>query len=146
MRYLSLEQVLELHAMLVARHGGAPGVRDRALVASAVARPMMSFDGSDLYPTLVDKAAALAHSLVNNHAFVDGDKRVGHAALEVFLLLNGHELDADVDESERVMLGVAAGTLSQEGLTAWVRSRVVPAGPREGPANAGSAHDLDPRA
>jgi death-on-curing protein len=86
----------------------------------------MTFAGQDLYPDLVSKAAALAYSLIQNHPFVDGNKRVGHAALETFLLLNQHELDSSVEESEQVILGVAAGTTGREALVAWIRRSLWP--------------------
>ena len=86
----------------------------------------MAFGGQDLYPTLADKASALAFSLINNHPFVDGNKRVGHAAMETFLVLNGHELAGDVDEQEAVILAVAAGQTSREEFTARVQTHTVP--------------------
>ena len=90
MRYLELKQVLWLHRRLIETSGGALGVRDMATLESAITQPMMSVGGVDAYPGLIDKAAALCFSLVCNHPFVDGNKRIGHAAAEVFLLLNGH--------------------------------------------------------
>jgi death-on-curing protein len=84
-------------------------------------QPHASFGGQDLYPDLVAKAAALCYSLVMNHAFVDGNKRVGHAAMETFLLLNGHEIQCGTDEQERVILQLAAGDLSRNAFTEWVR-------------------------
>jgi len=86
----------------------------------------MTFGGQDLYPDLATKAAALGFSLIQNHPFLDGNKRVGHAAMETFLLLNGHELASPIDEAERVILGVAAGTLDREGFTSWVRGAISP--------------------
>jgi death on curing protein len=91
MRYLTLEEVLELHRRAVEQSGGSAGVRDLGGAESAVAQPRMTFAGVELYPTLAGKGAALAFSLVMNHPFVDGNKRVGHAAMETFFLLNGHE-------------------------------------------------------
>ncbi|HEU6450562.1 MAG TPA: type II toxin-antitoxin system death-on-curing family toxin [Gemmatimonadaceae bacterium] len=73
----------------------------------------------------MEKAAALGFSLIGNHPFVDGNKRAGHAALETFLLLNGHELDAEVDDAERVILGVAAGECTREKFRDWIQARVV---------------------
>jgi len=125
MRFLTLDEVLELHRLAIERTGGSAGIRDRGLLESALAQPEMTFEGQDMYPTLADKAAALGHSLVMNHPFVDGNKRVGHAAMETLLVLNGFEIVADVDEQERVVLGVAAGTLGREGFTSWVRSHIV---------------------
>ena len=113
----TLEEILALHARLIAQSGGSTGLRDRAALESAVAQPEMSFGGEDLYPTLAEKAAALGHSLIQNHCFVDGNKRVGHAALEVFLILNSYEIEASVDEQEQIVLSVASGTLDRTGLT-----------------------------
>ncbi len=126
MRYLSLAEVLELHRLVVAQAGGAQGLRDLGGLESAVAQPRATFGGTDLYPTLAAKAAALGHALALNHAFVDGNKRVAHAALETFLVLNGYELAADVDEGERAMLALASGALSREQLTTWVERHLVP--------------------
>jgi death-on-curing protein len=105
--------------------GGATGLRDLGALESAIAQPYMAFGGQDLYPTLVEKASALAFSLVNNHPFLDGNKRVGHAALETLLVLNGYELSASVEEQESMMLGVAAGTAGREQFVEWVRVHVV---------------------
>jgi death-on-curing protein len=120
MRYLSLDEVLELHRLTLAQSGGMPGLRDSGALESALAQPRMTFGGADLYPALADKASALAFSLIKNHPFVDGNKRVGHAAMEVFLVLNGRELSAGVDEQEQVVLGLAAGTIAREAFGEWV--------------------------
>jgi death-on-curing protein len=81
--------------------------------------------GKALYPTLVEKASALAFSLTLNHGLVDGNKRVSHAALEVFLLQNGYEIDAPVDEQEEAVLNVAAGRWDRAEITTWLRRRVI---------------------
>lgn len=125
-RYLSLEEVLELHRLVLRQSGGLEGVRDLGGLESAVAQPQMTFDGQDLHPCLPTKAAALGFSLIRNHPFVDGNKRIGHLAMEMFLVLNDHELDAGVDEQERIILGLAAGELSREDFAGWVRSRMRP--------------------
>lgn len=101
---------------------------------SAVAQPQMAFGGQDLYPTLAQKAAAVGFSLVMNHPFVDGNKRVGHAAMETFLVLNGHELNSPVDEQEQVILQPAAGTLGRDEFTDWVGSHLVERRQAEQPA------------
>jgi death on curing protein len=124
MRYLSLKEVLELHRLLLERTGGLSGVRDLGLLESAVAQPLMTFGGQELYPTIIEKATALGFSLINNHPFNDGNKRVGHAALETFLVLNGYEIDAPVDEQERVILSVAAGEMDRDGFTDWLRAHI----------------------
>lgn len=121
MRYISIAETLDLHERLLADSGGAPGVRDLGALESAVGQPHATFGGQDLYPDLVAKAAALCYSLVMNHPFLDGNKRIGHAAMETFLILNGYEIRCDVDEQERVILQLAAGDLSRNAFTAWVR-------------------------
>ena len=124
MRYLSLPEVLEVHGRLVASSGGSSGVRDLASLESAVAQPHAAFGGDELYPDIVTKAAALCFSLVMNHPFVDGNKRIGHAAMETFLILNGHEFEADVDEQEEAMLALAAGKTDRDTFVSWIRSHV----------------------
>lgn len=120
MRYVSLSQVLRLHDALLQRSGGAPGLRDLGRLEAALAQPRASFGGADLYPSLLEKAAALCFSLVQGHPFIDGNKRVGHASMEVFLVMNGYELVAAVDDQEAVILSLASGQLNREQLTAWV--------------------------
>ena len=126
LRYLSFAEVLDLHGRVVVQAGGAAGVRDLGSLESAVARPRATFGGDDLYPDLAAKAAALGHALMANHPFRDGNKRVGHAAMEVFLVLTGFELAAEVDEAERVILDVASGRRSGEALADWVRAHLRP--------------------
>ena len=108
MRYLTLGEVLALHRRILAESGGNPGVRDLAAIASALSQPRVSVRGEDAYPSIIEKAAALGYSLVCNHGFVDGNKRIAHAAMEVFFVLNGMELSASVDDQERFMLALAA--------------------------------------
>ena len=127
MRYLSLAEVLDLHRRVMEAAGGAASLRDLGALESAVAQPRVTYGGEELYSDLATKAAALAYSLINNHPFVDGNKRVGHAALETFLVLNGFELEATVEASERIVLDVAAGHASREVLLAWIRAHLVEA-------------------
>src|SRR5436189_5156519 len=108
MRGLSLFEVLELHRMAIERSGGADGIRDLGGLHSAVMQPYMTFGGQDLYPAVTDKAAALCFSLVMNHPFIDGNKRVGHAAMEALLILHGLEIAASVAEQESIVLSLAA--------------------------------------
>ena len=82
MRFLTLIEVLELHRRIIGQSGGAFGIRDVGLLESAIAQPRMTFGGEDLYPSLLEKAAALGFSIIMNHPFVDGNKRTGHAATE----------------------------------------------------------------
>jgi death on curing protein len=120
MRYLTLGEVVALHRAVIESSGGGTGLRDMGALESALAQPRATFDGIDLHPTITGKAAALAYSLALNHPFVDGNKRVAHAAMEVFLQLNGVRLEAGIDEQERLFLELAAGQYSRSALQDWL--------------------------
>jgi death-on-curing protein len=124
-RHLTLGEVFELYRRVMDQAGGGAGLRDLGALEAALAQPRMTFGGEDLYPTLVDKAAALGFSLILNHPFLDGNKRIGHAVMEVFLILNGYEISATVDEQEQVILALAAGRMSRELFAAWLNAHVV---------------------
>ena len=123
--YLSVEQILELHEYQIARFGGSSGLRDRGAVEAAVARPQMTFGGDDLYPDLAAKAAALLHSLVQNHPFVDGNKRVGAHAILLFARINGFRIAISPAKLTETVLSVARGELAAEALAIWIRQRLV---------------------
>ena len=122
MRYLSISEIFELHALIISSSGGSRGIRDLNALESAVNQPRQTFDQKDLYPDIVTKAAVRCFSLVMNHPFVDGNKRVGHAAMETFLILNEYEINAGVDEQERVMLELAAGKMSRKNFSEWLNN------------------------
>ncbi len=123
--YLDLDQILELHAFQIDRYGGSAGIRDRGALESAVARAQMTFGGEDLYPDLAAKAAALLHSLVMNHPFVDGNKRVGAHATLLFIAANEEELVVTSAELTETTLATARGELAAEALAIWIRQRLV---------------------
>jgi len=125
MRFLTLSEVLELHRRVVEQSAGLMGIRDLGGSESSLAQPRMTFDGADLYPTLIEKASALGFSIIKNHPFVDGNKRTAHAAMEIFLVLNGSEIRAEVDDQEETILQVASGTMSREDFTSWLRNHEV---------------------
>jgi death-on-curing protein len=100
--------------------GRVCAISARSLLLSP--QPRVSVGGQDAYPTLTEKAAALGYSLVRSHGFVDGNKRVAHAAMEVFLVLNGVEITATIDEQERFILSLAAGEVTRPGLAVWLES------------------------
>lgn len=120
MRYLTPEQVLFIHARLIAETGGEHGIRDLGLLLSAVARPEGTFDGEELYPDLYHKAAALMESLINSHPFVDGNKRSGIASAAMFLRLKGYQLTASNEELESFVLSIARGEVSVEAIAEWL--------------------------
>lgn len=124
MEYLTDEDIIEIHAQVVSMSGGSMGIRDRGAIASSAAQPMATFGGQELYVAIEEKAAALTYSLITNHAFVDGNKRIGHAAAATFLRLNGFQIVAPVAEQEAIVLSVASGSISREDLTCWIRQHL----------------------
>jgi death-on-curing protein len=112
-RFLGLDEVLALHSDQIERYGGSPGLRDIGLLESAVATPEASFGGEYLHATLPEMAAAYLYHLAQNHAFVDGNKRVAAAAMFIFLFVNDLALDCEEDELVKLTLGVAAGTTTK---------------------------------
>ena len=121
--YLSAEQVKDLHRRQLARYGGLGGLRDSGALEAAIARPQMTFGGEDLYPEIEDKAAALMHSLVMNHPFVDGNKRVGAHACVLLLMANGVEPTFLPAELTAITMAAARGEVSAEALSIWLRQR-----------------------
>jgi death-on-curing protein len=124
MRVLTLRELLSLYASIMDRSGGMHGVRDWGILLSALAQPHATFGGKDLYATATEKAAILCFGLVQNHPFIDGNKRIGHAAMEATLMLNGTELTASVDEQEAIILQLASGELTQPKFLNWVNSHI----------------------
>lgn len=116
-RYLTVEEVERINALLLE---GTPALRDRSLLESAVARPATSAFGEDAYPTLLDKAAALLHSLVLNHPFVDGNKRTGTVAMIYFLELNGWRVTWNPEDALVFILEVAQGQHDVPAIAAWL--------------------------
>lgn len=125
LRYLTLFEVLELHRRIIASTGGSHGIRNLAGLEAALAQPRLTFDQADLYPDVVTKAAAICFSIIMNHPFVDGNKRVGHASMETFLVLNGYQIQANVDQQERVILNLAAGKINRDEFAAWLNDHIV---------------------
>jgi death-on-curing protein len=119
--YLGVDDLFELAEVIL----GRAHVRDAGLLASAAARPQTAVFGVTAYPTLPDKAAALLHSIARNHALADGNKRLAWSAMRAFLLLNGHDVTHEVDDSEAFVLAVAAGELDVPDIAAWIAARVV---------------------
>jgi death-on-curing protein len=125
MRLLTREQILTLHKRIIEQSGGSMGIRNRDGLESALAQPYMTFSGQELYPTLIEKVAALGFSLINNHPFIDGNKRIGHAAIEVTLLMNGYEIKADIDNQEFAILAVAASKMNRQDFLEWLQNHIV---------------------
>ena len=122
---LSKEQVVSLHAQLIAETGGVGGLRDEGLLDSALNAPFQSFGNVEPFPSIQQKAARLGFGLIMNHPFVDGNKRIGAHVMLVFLALNGIELDYTQDEFADVILGVASGETGFDELLKWIIERLL---------------------
>lgn len=119
---LTIKQVISMHSSLIKATGGTDGVRDMGLLESALEAPFQTFDGKDLYPALIHKAARLGYSLVSNHPFVDGNKRIGVHTMLVFLAVNGVEIKCTQKELTDVGLSLANGIMNAEELLIWLSS------------------------
>ncbi|OGW14357.1 MAG: hypothetical protein A2035_03850 [Nitrospirae bacterium GWA2_42_11] len=121
MNYLTPEQVLFIHYLIIEETGGSHGIRDIPLLQSAVARPMAVFNDTDLYPDLFTKAAALMHSNIKNHPFVDGNKRTAVTAASIFLLRNSFKITASNKELEQFTLKIASTNTGIEEIAKWFK-------------------------
>jgi death-on-curing protein len=124
--WISRALALAIHDRQLAEHGGGSGVRDDALLDSALARPEQRFAYGDPRPDLAGLAASLAYGLARNHPFVDGNKRTAAVACEVFIVLNGASLEADDLELYPQYVGLAEGSISEADFANWLRPRVIP--------------------
>lgn len=125
MKVLSKQQILKLHEMLIAQSGGSPEIRDDGLLDSALNTPFQSFGNTELYPSLLEKAARLGYGLIKNHPFVDGNKRIGTHAMLVFLAINNAELSYSDDELIHLILGIAAGEYDDKHLLNWLQQHLI---------------------
>lgn len=116
----SREKVLLLHRLITEETGGDPNIRDTAMLDSALESAFQTFDGDELYPTKEEKAARIGYSLISNHAFVDGNKRIGMYILLTFLETNGIRIHPTNDDVARVGLAVASGKMDYDDLLKWI--------------------------
>lgn len=124
MRFVTIAEVLEIYQRIMQQSGGLVGIRDFGALESALAQPYMTFGGNELYPSLVEKASALGFSLIQNHPFIDGNKRTGHAAMAMFLAINGYKIKATIDEQFEIILSVASSRLGRDGFTEWLSNHI----------------------
>lgn len=120
---ISIEVVTNLHEILINKYGGVHGVRDYNSLESALNRPFMTFDQNELYPSPLDKAAALIESLISNHPFIDGNKRIGYVLMRYFLLENGLDIKATQSEKFDFVITIAQGQLSFEQIRSWLSEK-----------------------
>ena len=121
MKHLHLKQVLYLYQQIIAQSGGSLALRNEGLLESAVHRPQASFGGHDLYPDLFSKTAALGHSIVHNHPFIDGNKRIGYEAMRLMLRLNGFDVHASEGTAFNFVVGIATGKLTEQAIADWLK-------------------------
>ena len=124
MKRLTKEQVLRLHEDLIEEFGGIHGVRDEGLLESALSAPFQTFDGQDLYPSVLEKAGRLGYGLIRNHPFLDGNKRIGIHVLLVSLALNGVRLSYNDKDLIQTALGVASGSVTFEEFCRWLSEHI----------------------
>lgn len=120
MKYLSKKQVIKLHKSLIETSGGSFGIRDEGMLDSALKSPLQTFDGYELFPLLIDKAACLSFSLIKNHPFIDGNKRIGTHIMLIFLAINGISLSYTDEELINIILQVASGNAGENDLHQWI--------------------------
>lgn len=121
----SKEKVLLLHQLMAQATGGDAGVRDEALLESALENAFMTFDGVELYPSKEEKAAWLGYALISNHAFVDGNKRIGMYIMLSFLEINGIRIEATNEDVVSIGLGVATGTIHYDDILKWIHAHKI---------------------
>ncbi len=125
MIYLTVEQIIFIHNRSVERFGGVYGMRDRGLLESSVARPAATFGGIDLYRDIYSKTAALGHSILLNHPFIDGNKRTAFTSMDLFFQENGFIINADDDECEAMILNVINKIYDDKKLAEWLKNNTI---------------------
>lgn len=121
MIWITADDVIQIHSRVIQRSGGMDGLRDRASLEAAVSAPMQSFGGQDLYPTTVEKIARLGYGLASNHAFVDGNKRIGAMMTQLLLKWNGFQMSLCSGELADMFIAIADGSAGESDLLAWIQ-------------------------
>ena len=124
MIWISAEDVILIHSRVIEGSGGVDGLRDRDGLEAAVAAPMQTFDGTELYPTDIEKIARLGFGLASNHAFVDGNKRIGAMMTQLLLKWNGYDLTLRSGELADMFIAIADGTAKEKDLLDWIHSHL----------------------
>ena len=122
MKYLTREQVMKLHQVLIETSGGSLGIRDEGMLDSALKTPLQTFDKRELFPTILDKATRLAFGLIKNHPFIDGNKRIGTHAMLIFLALNNIMLSYKDEELIDIIFKVASDRAGENDLYNWIEN------------------------
>ncbi len=121
---ISLNEVLVIHDILIEKFGGAKGVRDQGALESAIYRPYQTFDGQELYPGSIDKAAAIFESIILNHPFIDGNKRTAYVLMRLFVRQDSSDIEATEDEKFEFVIKSAKGELTFDEMRTWISSKL----------------------
>lgn len=124
MIWITADDVIQIHSRVIQRSGGMDGLRDRAGLEAAVSAPMQSFGGQDLYPTTVEKIARLGYGLASNHAFVDGNKRIGAMMTQLLLKWNGFQISLRSGELADMFIAIADGSAEESDLLVWIQGHL----------------------
>lgn len=124
MIWITADDVIQIHSRVIQRSGGMDGLRDRAGLEAAISAPMQSFGGQDLYPTTVEKIARLGYGLASNHAFVDGNKRIGAMMTQLLLKWNGFQMSLRSGELADMFIAIADGSAKESDLLAWIQTHL----------------------
>ena len=122
---ISEKEALEIHAILLERFGGSSGIRDHALLDSALNRPFQTFDGNELYPSPIEKAAAMLESIVKNHPFIDGNKRTGYVLARLCLMKERVDMLADQDQKYAFVVDISTGKMDFEQIKEWLERHAI---------------------
>jgi death-on-curing protein len=121
---IGLEDAIHIHEILVDKFGGTTGIRDIKLLESALSRPFQTFDKKDLYPTPVEKAAAIIESILKNHPFIDGNKRTGYVLMRLLLIESGLDILATQDEKYEFVVAIAKGNYKFNDIAKWINKKI----------------------
>ncbi len=121
---INIQDAIHVHEVLIDRFGGSKGIRDIALLESALSRPFQTFDQKDLYPSPIEKSAALIESILINHPFIDGNKRIGYVLMRLLLMDYGYNISASQDEKYDFVIKVAQGIYRFDDIVNWIRRQI----------------------
>ena len=121
---ISVREAISIHELLIEIFGGSKGIRDKERLKSALARPFQTFEQEDLYPNPEDKAAAILESIISNHPFIDGNKRIGFILMRLTLLEYGKDIYSSQEEKFQIVMKVANGEIKFEQISAWIKSKL----------------------
>lgn len=121
---MDVQDVIHIHHILIEKFGGSHGVRDLGALEAAVHRPFTTFDKQELYPTAVEKAAAIFESILINHPFIDGNKRTAYVMMRLILMVHGFDIQAAQDDKYAMVMSASMGEIRFDDIKDWVQSRM----------------------